>query len=361
MKRIFTISAAVLLTATVWAQAPQKMSYQAVIRNTSDQLITNTTVGMQISILRGSPTGTLVYQETLTPATNNNGLVSIEFGGGTGFDTINWAIGPFYLKTETDPTGGSTYTISGTSQLLSVPYALYAEKSGTPGVTGATGATGLQGATGAQGLQGVQGATGSQGETGPTGAQGVQGIQGVTGDTGIQGIQGATGSQGEAGPTGATGVDGATGAIGPIGATGSVGSFADFYAMMPGDNAATICPGCAVQFPQNGPSSFGGISRLNTSSFNLSNVGKYSISFQVSIDEAGQLVLNLNGADLAYTTVGRATGTSQITGTCLIQTSVLNSVLSVRNPSSSSWALTVTPIAGGTSAVSAHLVIMQLQ
>jgi hypothetical protein len=127
MRKLFTVLAAVILTASVFAQSPQKMSYQAVIRNSSNALVTSTAVGMRISILQGSATGTLVYLETQTPTTNANGLVSIEIGGGTGFDTINWANGPYFIKTETDPTGGTTYTITGTSQLLSVPYALHAK------------------------------------------------------------------------------------------------------------------------------------------------------------------------------------------------------------------------------------------
>ena len=127
MKRIFTILAAVLMTATVWAQSPEKMSYQAVIRNSSNALVTSTNVGMQISILQGSASGTVVYVETLTPTTNANGLVSIEIGGGAGFSTIDWANGPYFIKTETDPTGGTSYSITGTSQLLSVPYALHAK------------------------------------------------------------------------------------------------------------------------------------------------------------------------------------------------------------------------------------------
>ncbi|MEI6347710.1 MAG: DUF1566 domain-containing protein [Bacteroidota bacterium] len=127
MKRIFTILAVIFLTATVWAQSPQKMSYQAVIRNSSNQLVVNHAVGMKISILQSTATGAAVYVETLTPTTNANGLINIEIGGGTGFDTIHWANGPYFIKTETDPTGGTTYTITGTSQLLSVPYALYAK------------------------------------------------------------------------------------------------------------------------------------------------------------------------------------------------------------------------------------------
>ena len=125
MKKMFSILVTLLLSISVFAQAPQKMSYQAVIRNTSNQLVVNKTVGMKISILQASVSGTLVYSETQTPTTNANGLISIEIGGGTGFDIINWATGPYFIKTETDPTGGTSYTITGTSQLLSVPYAIY--------------------------------------------------------------------------------------------------------------------------------------------------------------------------------------------------------------------------------------------
>ena len=135
MKRLFTILAAVVLTASVFAQAPQLMSYQAVIRNSNNTLVANHAVGMRISILQGSAIGTSVYTETQTPTTNANGLVSIEIGSGVVvsgiFDSIKWANGPYFIKTETDPTGSSNYTITGTSQLLSVPYALYAGKSMT--------------------------------------------------------------------------------------------------------------------------------------------------------------------------------------------------------------------------------------
>jgi|GEM_PF-788674 len=112
---------------TLWAQSPQKMSYQSVIRNSSDQLVANKIVGMKISILKGSESGTAVYTETQKPTTNANGLVSIEIGVGSGFDAIDWANGIYFIKTETDPAGGTSYTISGVSQLLSVPYALHAK------------------------------------------------------------------------------------------------------------------------------------------------------------------------------------------------------------------------------------------
>lgn len=83
--------------------------------------------------------------------------------------------------------------------------------------------------------------------------------------------------------------------------------------------------------------------------------------FQVSVGEAGQLLLTLNGADLEYTVVGRATGTSQIVGLAIVETSSVNSILTVRNPAGNAAALTITPLAGGTRPVSAHLVIMQIQ
>ena len=129
--KVFTILAAVLLTASVLAQSPEKMSYQAVVRDASNNLVTNQSVGMQISILQGSASGTAVYVETQTSSTNANGLVNIEIGGGTvvsgNFSTIDWANDTYFIKTETDPAGGTSYTITGTSQLLSVPYALYAK------------------------------------------------------------------------------------------------------------------------------------------------------------------------------------------------------------------------------------------
>ena len=130
---------------------------------------------------------------------------------------------------------------------------------------------------------------------------------------------------------------------------------------MPGDNAATVAPGTDVSFPQDGPNSGSDISRINASSFNLAQIGTYQILFQVSISEAGQLLLTLNDDALAYTVVGRATGTSQITGIAIITTTTINSILTVRNPANNSTALTITPSAGGTQPVSAHLVIIQIQ
>ncbi|WP_276565689.1 collagen-like protein [Bacillus thuringiensis] len=179
------------------------------------------------------------------------------------------------------------------------------------------------------------------------------------------GPTGATGLQGSTGATGLQGSTGATGLQGPTGATGGVLDFADFYALMPPDNAATVAVGGDVDFPRDGPFNGLGIARTGADTFNLSVIGTYQVLFQVSVSEAGQLVLTLDSGagavELTYTVVGRATGTSQIVGMALVQTSVINSILTVRNPASESTALTITPLAGGTESVSAHLVITRLR
>lgn len=179
MKKIYSIIAALVLTVNVFAQAPEKMSYQAVIRDAGNTLVTSQAVGMQISILQGSVSGTAVYVETQTPTTNINGLVSIEIGSGSvvsgSFSRIHWSAGPYFIKTETDPSGGTNYSITGTSQLMSVPYALYAKSSGssTPGPQGPIGLTGSDGATG---QPGPRGPAGSDGAVGPAGADGQGGV-----------------------------------------------------------------------------------------------------------------------------------------------------------------------------------------
>lgn len=266
----------IFTSLSLFAQAPEKMTYQAVIRDGDDELVLSHNVGIKISILQGGISGEPSYVETHAAVTNANGLVSLAIGTGTvvsgTFAAINWGSGPYFIKTDTDPTGGTTYTITGTTELLSVPYALYA-KNAAP--------------------------------------------------------------------------------ASPLG-------FADFFALMPPDNAATVAPGTDVSFPQDGPTSGSSITRTGPSSFNLAEIGTFQILFQVSISEAGQLILTLNGADLAYTVVGRATGTSQIVGVALVTTTTINSILTVRNPAGNSTALTITPLAGGTRPVSAHLVITKL-
>jgi hypothetical protein len=129
---------------------------------------------------------------------------------------------------------------------------------------------------------------------------------------------------------------------------------------MPGDNAATLAPGTNLSFPQNGPSYGLDIQRITSSTFSLVSIGLYQVLFQVSITESAQLCLVLNAGQAASTVVGRATGTSQVVGICLVQTTLPNSILSVCNPLGEPIALTMTPVAGGTNPVSAHLVITRL-
>jgi hypothetical protein len=251
--RNLLLSTAFLLGAgAAFAQAPQQFNYQAVARNGSGNVLASQAVGIQIQLHQGTPGGTVVYAETHAPTTSSIGLMNLAIGAGTvtsgTFNTIDWSAGPYYVEIGMDATGGTTYVSMGTQQLLSVPYALYAENSATPGptgpagangtngtngATGPTGAVGLTGPTGAAGVNGTNGATGAtgaDGATGPAGAAGATGAPGIAGPTGPAGANGTNGSTGATGPAGANGTNGATGATGaagvagPTGATGAVGA-----------------------------------------------------------------------------------------------------------------------------------------
>ena len=115
-----------------------------------------------------------------------------------------------------------------------------------------------------------------------------------------------------------------------------------------------------VSFPQDGSNSGTTIVRTGANAFNLTEIGTYQVLFQVSVTEAAQLILTLNGADLEYTVAGRATGTSQIIGMAIVETTSANSILTVRNPAGNASAITITPLAGGTRPVSAHLTITRI-
>ncbi len=241
MKKIITL--ALLFAETVlFAQAPQAINYQGIARNSSGTAILNQLLGLQLTIHSGSAAGPIVYQESHTPTTNQFGLYTVSIGTGTPvtgtFNAIAWSSGLYFLEIGMDITGGTNYVAAGTTQLISVPYALYAETSGssTPGPAGPTGATGLNGAAGPSGPSGDPGAVGATGLTGATGAAGPSGpsgdpgLVGATGSTGANGINGATGptgltgAAGPTGPSGANGINGATGATGPSGANGSNGA-----------------------------------------------------------------------------------------------------------------------------------------
>uniref|UniRef100_UPI0040476453 hypothetical protein n=1 Tax=Algoriphagus sp. TaxID=1872435 RepID=UPI0040476453 len=242
MNKVLLFLVTLLITAAAWAQVPQQISYQSVIRDGNNVVVASSPVGIKISLLQGTAAGTAVYVETHSKTTNANGLVSLEIGTGTvlsgSFASIDWANGPYLVKTETDPTGGTNYSVPGVFALNSVPYALYAAN-GTPGPKGDKGDTGATGATGPTGAKGDTGATGL---TGPTGAAGATGASGANGTTGADG---KTVRNGTSNPVSGTGVDGdfyintatntlfgpkANGAwpsgvalVGPTGATGAQG------------------------------------------------------------------------------------------------------------------------------------------
>lgn len=143
MKLTLSILLFVTVTLNVFAQAPEKMSYQAIIRSQTNSLVKNSNISLKVIVRQGATTGTKTYEETHLVKTNNNGLVSLEIGTGRivigNFSAIAWEKGPFFIETQVDVTGGTNYSIIGITQLLSVPYALHAKTAerivGTIGTT----------------------------------------------------------------------------------------------------------------------------------------------------------------------------------------------------------------------------------
>ena len=150
---------------------PQYINYQAVARAADGTIIAGQTGNIRIYILDGSPTGTVLYAEKHTIVTNQYGLFTLAIGNGTPitgtFSAIPWANANQWMKIEMDPFNTGAYFTMGNVQLLSVPFALYSQNSGTGGPTGPAGPSGIDGVTGPTGLAGVDGLTGSTGPTGP--------------------------------------------------------------------------------------------------------------------------------------------------------------------------------------------------
>ena len=137
MKNFSPLVMFLVCSYVAFAQTPEKMSYQAIVRDANNTLLVDKLVGIQVSILQNSETGLEVYIETHSVVTNMNGLVALEIGMGVtsyDFSSIDWTNGPYFVKVETDPNGADNYSISGVSQLMSVPYSLYAKASGN-GIT----------------------------------------------------------------------------------------------------------------------------------------------------------------------------------------------------------------------------------
>lgn len=135
-KVILTICFLCLGIATAFSQVPnqsgipQTMSYQAIIRNGNQGLVTNGNITVRISIIKGSEFGSPAYVETHSARTNANGLVTLQIGGGSAlfgsFASIDWSSGPYFLRSETDPLGGTEYGITSVSPILTIPYAMHA-------------------------------------------------------------------------------------------------------------------------------------------------------------------------------------------------------------------------------------------
>ena len=173
MKNLLLTFAGLILATTLFAQVPQRMNYQAVLRDANGVPQANAPGTLNLGIAQGSPTGPVVYSEEHNITTTSIGLAQVALGGGTvmagNFANIDWSAGPYFVKTSLNGTA------MGTAELLSVPYALYAENGGTPGPAGPTGS---------QGAAGAPGATGAQGPAGPAGPQGLPGTAGADG-TGV--------------------------------------------------------------------------------------------------------------------------------------------------------------------------------
>ncbi len=296
------------------------MSYQSVIRDGSNVLVAATAVGIKISVLRGNATGTAVYVETHRKTTNANGLLSLEIGEGTAllgtFAGIDWANGPYVIKSETDPTGGTNYSIPGVTPLNSVPYALFSAN-GTPGPQGSIGLTGPAGPTGL---------TGPTGATGPAGANGTNGIDGVAGPQGPIGLTG---------PAGAAGIGGVTTAGTNITLSGS-GTVASPYvvsANIPAAAAGTLT-GSSLNASVTGSSltSVGTLANLTVTNPIVGSITGSSSSTTGNAATATKLAAskNINGVAFdgsADITVTAAAGT--LTGATLNSTVTGSSLTSV--------------------------------
>jgi hypothetical protein len=260
-----------LFSSVLFAQMPEGINYQAVIRKTDGTLVTNVMVAVRVQIKQSSANGTVVYAERQSVTTSNFGLVNFVIGQGTvlsgTFSSINWASGNYWVSLGVDFANGTNYVDYGSQRLMSVPYALYAKTAGAQlnqwryGTTVPAAALGTMGdfylntQTGdvyyksnsttwilTGNIKGPQGNVGPTGATGPAGATGPQGPAGPTGATGLTGATGpagATGPQGPAGPTGATGLTGATGPVGATGAAGPQGPAGPTGAQGPAGTAGT--------------------------------------------------------------------------------------------------------------------------
>ena len=264
MSRLKKLVLSVLLGAApviLFAQPapPQGVNYQAVARNASGAELANAPLTVRIGIYTDQAATVQVYEETHTVTTNAFGLFNVTIGQGTqtsvnAFNTISWANSAHYLKVELN--SGSGFTDMGTTQLMSVPYALYAGSS-AGGPTGPAGPTGLTGPAGPSGPSGDPGLIGPQGPAGPSGPSGDPGVAGPTGPSGDPGPTGLTGPAGHSGPRGDPGPTGLTGPAGPSGPSGDPGPAGPQGAA--GANGATGATGATGPQGIQGPTGLQGL------------------------------------------------------------------------------------------------------
>ncbi|MEI8193549.1 MAG: hypothetical protein WCG64_06765, partial [Flavobacteriia bacterium] len=244
--RFFIFCFTLGISTLLFAQAPEGINYQAVIRKTDGTLVTNSTMGIRVQIKQTSATGTLVYSERQTATSTQFGLVNFVIGSGTvlsgTFSSINWASGNYWVCLAVDFSNGTNYVDYGSQRLMSTPYALYAKTAGVQLNQWRYGAVAPAAALGNMGDFYLDTATGnvyykSAATTwiltgnikGATGAAGPTGAAGATGPTGATGPAGAAGATGPQGPTGVAGPAGTSIMSGIIAPTALIGNNGDFY------------------------------------------------------------------------------------------------------------------------------------
>lgn len=297
MKKTYLVLIMMILNSiALLSQVPYKMNYQTVIRDVDGTMVRNKTVGMKIHIQKGT---SKVYTERHQPVSNDNGLVTVVIGSGSvefgSLESIDWTQGSFTVLSETDPNGGFNYSLTGTQEILSVPYAFYAanDKAGAKGPKGDTGDTGPKGTMGDRGDAGMvgpagpQGIKGTSGDVGPVGPRGQKGDPGDHGSSGPQGLKGLTGDAGPAGVKGPKGDVGNTGPSGPQGLQGLKGT--------KGDKGDTGNPG-----PQGADGTSHFTKSGNDIYYTVGNVGIGTNTPDATLTVSGDLkILDFTGSEVA--------------------------------------------------------------
>jgi len=150
MRTLFLLSVNLLFTTVMILHAqdkmPQAVSYQAVARDAQGKVVAQKAIGIQVEILKGSTTGAVVFSETHSPTSSQTGTVNLLIGQGTRkigtFSSVDWGADTYYLQLSMDLSGGSNYEKVSTTQMLPVPYALYARYAERAGVAEDAGSSG---------------------------------------------------------------------------------------------------------------------------------------------------------------------------------------------------------------------------